>query len=52
MPNIDALRSATSVDARVLHMESALARKNGLFGDLIAVEGDRQKTFGLPACGS
>jgi imidazolonepropionase-like amidohydrolase len=41
MPNIDALRSATSVNARVLHMEERVGRvKNGLFGDLIAVEGD------------
>ena len=44
MPNIDALRSATSVDARVLHMEERVGRvKNGLFGDLIAVEGDPTK---------
>lgn len=41
MPVVDALRSATSVDARVLHMEEKLGRvKNGLFADLIAVEGD------------
>lgn len=41
MPIIDALRSATSVDARVLHMEDRVGRvKSGLFGDLIAVEGD------------
>lgn len=41
MPVIDALRSATSVDARVLHMESKVGRvKAGLFADLIAVEGD------------
>lgn len=41
MPIIDALRSATSVDARVLHMEEKFGRvKNGLFADLIAVEGD------------
>src|SRR5712671_2112173 len=44
MPNIDALRSATSVDARVLHMEERVGRvRNGLFGDLIAVEGDPTK---------
>lgn len=44
MPNIDALRSATSVDARVLHMEERVGRvKNGLFGDLIAIEGDPTK---------
>jgi imidazolonepropionase-like amidohydrolase len=41
MPLIDALRSATSVDARVLHMEDKIGRvKSGLFADLIAVEGD------------
>ena len=41
MPIIDALRSATSVDARVLHMEDKFGRvKTGSFADLIAVEGD------------
>jgi len=41
MPVVDALRSATSVDARVLHQEEKIGRvKNGLFADLIAVEGD------------
>ncbi|HKB68566.1 MAG TPA: amidohydrolase family protein, partial [Pyrinomonadaceae bacterium] len=41
MPIIEALRSATSIDARVLHMEDKIGRvKVGLFADLIAVEGD------------
>ncbi len=41
MPLVDALRSATSIDARVLHMEDKIGQvKPGLFADLIAVEGD------------
>jgi imidazolonepropionase-like amidohydrolase len=41
MPMVDALKSATSIDARVLHMEDKIGRvKNGLFADLIAVDGD------------
>jgi imidazolonepropionase-like amidohydrolase len=41
MPIVDALRSATSIDARVLHLEDKIGQvKAGLFADLIAVEGD------------
>ncbi len=41
MPLVDALRAATSIDARVLHMQDKIgAVKSGLFADLIAVEGD------------
>lgn len=48
MPLIDALRSATSVDARVLHMQDKIgAVKPGLYADLIAVAGD--PTHDLPS---
>src|SRR5689334_1550601 len=44
MPLIDAVRSATSIDARVLHMSDKIGSvKVGLFADLIAVEGDPTK---------
>ena len=39
MPPIDALKSATSIAGRVLHMEIGQV-KPGMFADLIAVEGD------------
>ena len=38
---LQALRAATSVNARVLHLDDQIgAVRNGLFADLIAVEGD------------
>lgn len=41
MPLVDALRSATSVNARVFHMADKIGQvKTGLYADLIAVEGD------------
>ena len=44
MPLIDVLRSATSVDARVLHMADKIGSiKPGLLADVIAVEGDPTK---------
>ena len=47
MPLVDALRSATSVNARVLHMADKIGSvKSGLFADLIAVEGDATKDVG------
>jgi len=47
MPLIDALRSATSVNARMLHMSDKIgAVKQGLLADVIAVEGDPTKDVG------
>lgn len=47
MPLLDALRSATSVNARVLHLSDKIGTvKQGLLADLIAVEGDPTKNVG------
>jgi len=44
MTPLAALRSATSVGARVLHMESDIGRlKPGAFADLAAFEGDQTR---------
>jgi len=44
MPAIDTLKSATSVNAKVMHMETQIGRvAPGLFADLIAVTGDPSK---------
>lgn len=47
MPLTDAIKSATSTAARVLHMENQIGQvKPGLFADLIAVEGDPTQDVG------
>ena len=47
MPLVDVLRSATSINARVLHMGDKIGSiKSGLLADLIAVEGDPTKDVG------
>jgi len=44
MAPIDALKSATSVGARVLHLDDRLGRiASGLYADLVAVDGDPTK---------
>ena len=47
MAPLDALRSATSVAARVLHMDASIGRvQPGLFADLVAVDGDPAREIG------
>src|SRR5262245_52772333 len=44
MPALDTLKAATSIDAKILHMEDRIGRiKEGLLADLIAVDGDPSK---------
>jgi imidazolonepropionase-like amidohydrolase len=48
MPVTDALRAATSIDARILHLEDRIGRvKEGLLADLIAVDGDPLKDLSV-----
>ena len=47
MPLVDALKSATSTAARVLHMDNQIGSvKPGLFADLAAFDGDPTKDIG------
>jgi imidazolonepropionase-like amidohydrolase len=47
MPAPDALRAATSVNARIIHMEDRIGRvAPGLLADLVAVEGDPAQDIG------
>ena len=53
MPAADALKSATSVAARVLHMEQAIgAVRPGLYADLVAVDGDPLRDISCARAGA
>jgi len=44
LSNVDAIKAATSVDAKILHMEDKIGRvKEGLLADLIAIDGNPTK---------
>lgn len=46
MPALDVLRSATSIDARVLHMENQIGRIDvGLLADVLVVNGDPSQSI-------
>jgi imidazolonepropionase-like amidohydrolase len=48
MPAIDALKAATSVDAKVLHLDTQIGRvAQGLQADLVAVDGDPTKDMSV-----
>jgi imidazolonepropionase-like amidohydrolase len=46
MPNVDALKSATSIAGKVLHMDIGVV-KQGMLADLIAVDGDPVKDISV-----
>jgi imidazolonepropionase-like amidohydrolase len=48
MTPVDALKSATSIDAKVLHMDTQVGKVvQGLQADLIAVNGDPTKDISV-----